>query len=58
MKMICRLTPGAWLENRLDVKTLTAELDGGQCLAMRPHLKQLVTEQLRTVRQQLAEFQL
>jgi len=40
------------------IKTLTAELDGGQCLAMRPHLKHLVTEQLRTVRQQLAEFQL
>jgi len=40
------------------IKTLTAEFDGGQCLAMRPHLKHLVTEQLRTVRQQLAEFQL
>ena len=40
------------------IKTLTAELDGGPCLAMRPHLQHLVTEQLRTVRQQLAEFQL
>jgi len=40
------------------IKTLTAEFDGGQCLAMRPHLKHLVTEQLRTVRQQLAECQL
>ena len=40
------------------IKTLTAELDSGQCLAMRPQLEHLVTEQLRTVRQQLAEFQL
>jgi DNA-binding transcriptional MerR regulator len=42
----------------LSIKALTAELDGGQCLAMRPQLKHLVTEQLRTVRQRLAEFQL
>jgi len=40
------------------IKALTAELDGGQCLAMRQHLKHLVTEQLCTVRQHLAEFQL
>ena len=40
------------------IKGLIAELDGGQCLAMRPQLKHLVTTQLRTVRQQIAEFQL
>jgi MerR family copper efflux transcriptional regulator len=40
------------------LKTLTAELDRGECLTMRPHLHALVTEQLRTVRQQIAEFQL
>ena len=40
------------------IKALTAELDGGQCLAMRPQLTHLVTEQLRTVRQQIVEFQL
>src|SRR3989442_1407437 len=40
------------------IKALIAELDGGQCLTMRPHLTHLVTEHLRTVRQQIAEFQL
>jgi DNA-binding transcriptional MerR regulator len=40
------------------IKSLIAELDGGQCLAMRPRLKHLVAAQLRTVRQQIAEFQL
>ena len=40
------------------ITALIAELDGGQCLAMRPRLKHLVTEQLRTVREQIAEFQL
>ena len=38
--------------------TLTAELDNGECLTMRPRLHALVTEQLHTVRQQIAEFQL
>ncbi len=40
------------------LKMLTAELDSGECLTMRPHLHALVTEQLRTVQQQIAEFQL
>ena len=40
------------------LKTLTAELDSGECLTMRPRLHALVTEQLRTVQQQIAEFQL
>ena len=40
------------------LKTLTAELDNGECLTMRPQLHALVTEQLRTVQQQIAEFQL
>lgn len=40
------------------IKGVIAELDGGQCLAMRPQLQHLVTAQLRTVRQQIAEFQL
>jgi DNA-binding transcriptional MerR regulator len=40
------------------LKALLAELDGGQCLTMRPHLMHLVTEHLRTVRQQVAECQL
>jgi DNA-binding transcriptional MerR regulator len=40
------------------LKTLTAELDHGECLTMRPRLHALVTEQLRTVQQQIAEFQL
>jgi MerR family copper efflux transcriptional regulator len=40
------------------LKTLTAELDRGACVSMRPRLHALVTEQLHTVRQQIAEFQL
>ena len=40
------------------ITALLAELDSEQCLAMRPRLKHLVTEQLRTVRQQITEFQL
>ena len=40
------------------LKTLTAELDRGECLTMRPRLHALVTEQLHTVRQQIAEFHL
>jgi DNA-binding transcriptional MerR regulator len=39
-----------------NLKALTAELDSGECLMMRPRLHALVTEQLRTV-QQIAEFQ-
>ena len=41
-----------------NLKALTAELDSGECLTMRPRLYALVTEQLHTVRQQIAEFQL
>ena len=41
-----------------NLKALTAELDHGECLTMRPRLHALVTEQLRTVQQQIAEFQL
>jgi DNA-binding transcriptional MerR regulator len=41
-----------------NLKTLTAELDSGECLTMRPRLHALVTEQLRTIQQQIAEFQL
>jgi DNA-binding transcriptional MerR regulator len=40
-----------------NLKALTAELDSGECLTMRPRLYQLVTEQLRTVQRQIAEFQ-
>jgi DNA-binding transcriptional MerR regulator len=40
------------------LKTLMAELDSGACLTMRPRLHTLVTEQLHTVQQQIAEFQL
>ena len=40
------------------LKTLTAELESGECLTMRPRLHALVTEQLCTVQQQIAEFQL
>ncbi len=40
------------------LKMLTAELDNGDCLAMRPRLHALVTEQLHNVRHQIAEFQL
>jgi DNA-binding transcriptional MerR regulator len=38
--------------------TALAELGDGSCLAMRPRLMHAVTEHLRTVRQQIAEFQL
>jgi MerR family mercuric resistance operon transcriptional regulator len=41
-----------------NLKALVAELDGGECLTMRPRLHALVTEQLHAVRQQIAEFQL
>ena len=41
-----------------NLKALTAELDSGECLTMRPRLHALVTEQLRTVQQQIVEFQL
>ena len=40
-----------------NLKALTAELDSGECLTMRPRLHALVTEQWRTVQQQIAEFQ-
>jgi len=40
------------------LKVLTAELDSGECLTMRPRLHTLVTEQLHTVQQQIADFQL
>lgn len=40
------------------IKALTAELDSEQCLVMRPQLTHMVTEQLRTVREQIVEFQL
>jgi DNA-binding transcriptional MerR regulator len=39
------------------LKALTAELDHGECLTMRPRLHALVAEQLRLVQQQIAEFQ-
>lgn len=39
------------------LKALMTELDNGECLTMRPRLHALVTEQLRTVQQQIAEFQ-
>ena len=41
-----------------NLKALTAELDSGECLTMRPRLHILVAEQLRTVQRQIAEFQL
>src|SRR5262249_30647336 len=41
-----------------DLKALTAELDSGECLTMRPRLHVLVAEQLRMVQQQIAEFHL
>src|SRR6266849_2911741 len=41
-----------------NLKALTSELDNGECLTMRPRLRAFVTEQLRTVQQQIAEFQL
>jgi DNA-binding transcriptional MerR regulator len=40
-----------------NLKMLTADLDSEECLTMRPRLHALVTEQLRTVQQQIAEFQ-
>lgn len=40
------------------IKALTAALDSGQCLRRRPQLTLLVTEHLRTVREQSVEFQL
>jgi DNA-binding transcriptional MerR regulator len=40
------------------ITALTADLADGSCLAMRPRLTHLVTEHLRTVRQQIAELQL
>ena len=40
------------------IKALTAGLDGEPCLTMRPRLQEVVTEHLRTVQQQIAEFQL
>jgi DNA-binding transcriptional MerR regulator len=40
------------------LKALMAELDNGPCLAIRPRLQGLVSVQLRTVQQQIAEFQL
>ena len=41
-----------------NLKALTAELDSGECVTMRPRLHALVTEQLRAVQQQITEFQL
>lgn len=40
------------------LKTLTAELDRGPGLSMRPRLQHLVTEHLHAVRQQIADCQL
>jgi DNA-binding transcriptional MerR regulator len=44
----------------LSLSSITAlgELAEGSCVAMRPRLTHVVTEHLRTVRQQIAEFQL
>src|SRR6266852_9926607 len=39
-----------------NLKALTGDLDSGECLTMRPRLHALVTEQLRTVQQQIADF--
>jgi DNA-binding transcriptional MerR regulator len=39
-----------------NLKALMAELNSGECLTMRPRLHALVTEQLRTVQQHIAEF--
>lgn len=41
-----------------NLKILTAELENGPCLAMRPHLQEMVTTQLRTVQQQITAYQL
>jgi DNA-binding transcriptional MerR regulator len=40
-----------------NLKELTAELDSGECLTLRPRLHALVAEQLRTVQRQIAESQ-
>jgi len=40
------------------IQTLTAALDSGQRLSMRPRLQHLLTEHLDTVRRQIADFQL
>ena len=42
----------------LSIKALTAGLDDGQCLTMRPRLQAVVAEHLRTMQQQITEFQL
>jgi DNA-binding transcriptional MerR regulator len=39
------------------LRDLTAELEGERCVTMRPRLQRLVTEQLRAVQQQIADFQ-
>ncbi len=41
-----------------DLKTLATEVDNGQCGTMRPKLSDLIQNQLQTVRQRMAEFQL
>jgi DNA-binding transcriptional MerR regulator len=41
-----------------NLKVLTAELDYGECLTMRPRLHAFVMEQLHMVQQQIGEFQL
>jgi DNA-binding transcriptional MerR regulator len=40
------------------ITALTAKLDEGSCVGLRPRLTHLVTEHLGTVRQQIAELQL
>jgi len=40
----------------LQLKLLAADFEGGKCVTMRPRLKALVTEQLRNVQHQIAEF--
>ena len=42
----------------VSIKALTPGLDDGQCLTIRPRLQAVVTEHLRTLQQQIAEFQL
>ena len=39
-----------------NLKVMTGDLDSGECLTMCPRLHALVTEQLRTVQQQITEF--
>lgn len=41
-----------------DLKTLTTEVDNGQCGTMRPQLSNLVQAQLQVVQPRIAEFQL